>query len=408
LKVWGARDRNFLVLALVRPAAALNLLALFGALACGGAEGGAPPGQTGVAGSGSSSAGQPASAGASGAPAGAGATAGGTAGASPGVGGAGASGSAGSSAGGAAGETQTGAAGTGGVAPTDPNQRKLLLRDEGISTLHYVDLAQPANKWSAVVPAGRDLQLVGNRRALIGTASGYQERSLDDGGMLKEVTGFPGTVAAYRLRSGNTLLSGVDFNGGDGIVLVELDAAGAVARQIEYPGFDYVRLVRETQNGHFLVTAETRVFEGDAQGNVVWEVTVQGHAEPHAWKALRLATGDVVVAGGYAASLQVFGPDEMLKKTITGGTDVKPFFFSDVQVLPDGHFVVTNWQGHGTGLGAMGRQLIEYDPAGALVWSWQQDASFVSSLQHAIVLDGLDVTKLHVENPQTGVLEAAN
>lgn len=323
----------------------------------------------------------------------------GSAGASAGTGG-------GGGAGGNGGAADSG--GTAGAAGADPNRRKLLLRDEGISTLHYVDLAAPESNWSQVIPAGRDLQLVGNRRALIGTASGYQERSLDDGSLLGEVASFPGTVSAYRLRSGNTLLSGVNFNGGSGIVLVELTPQGTVARQIEYAGFDYVRLIRETRGGHFLVTAEKRVFEGDAQGNLVWDVTVQGHAEPHAWKALRLASGDVVVAAGYAASLQLFGADEALKQTITGGEGVSPFFFADVQVLGSGHFVVTNWQGHGAQLGDMGLQLVEYDPAGSLVWSWKQDASFVSSLQHAIVLDGLDLQKLHVENPDTGVLEAVN
>jgi hypothetical protein len=200
---------------------------------------------------------------------------------------------------------------------------------------------------------------------------------------------------------------GVDFHGGKGIVLVELTAAGTVARQIEYPG-TYVRMVREAGEGHFLVAADTRVFEGDAAGKVVWDVTVKGHAAPHVWEALRLASGDTIVSAGYAASLQIYGADKQLKQTITGGDGVKPSFFADVQVMPGASFVVANWQGHGVGLGGNGLQVVEYDSAGKLVWSWKQDASFVSSLQQLIVLDGLDLDKLEVEDPQTGVLSPVN
>lgn len=308
----------------------------------------------------------------------------------------------------AAGTTSSGGGGAdSGGAPSAMHPTKLLLRDEGNSAVHYVDLEDATKSWHQTVPAGRDLQLVGGGRFLIGTDNGFEERNLSDGSLAKEVKSFAGTLAAHRLHNGSTLLTGVDFHGGKGIVLVQVDAQGTAGTQIEYPG-DYVRLVRETKGGHFLVAAENKVFEGDAAGKVTWEVTVQGNDMPHAWEALRLASGDVLVSGGYAASLQIFGADEKLKQTITGGTDAAPFFFADVQILPNGHFVVANWQGHGAGMGGKGLQVLEYDAAGKLVWSWRQDASFVSSLQHVIVLDGLDLQKLHVESPETGVLEAVN
>jgi hypothetical protein len=299
-----------------------------------------------------------------------------------------------------------GDAGAGG-ATFDRSKRKLLLRDEGNSALHYVDLETPSKNWHQSVPAGRDLQLVGARRLLIGTENGYEERSLDDGSVVKSVVDYPGVVSAHRLHNGNTLLSGVAFHGGTGINLVEVTPQGGVARSISYAG-DYVRLIRESKGGNFLIAAENRVFEGDAAGEVVWQATVQGHAMPHAWEALRLASGDVLVAGGYAASLQIFGPDEQLKQTISGGDGALPFFFADVQVMPGGSYVVANWQGHGADLGDKGLQVLEYDSSGKLIWSWKQDAGFVSSLQHVIVLDGLDVEKLHVESPETGVLEAVD
>jgi hypothetical protein len=315
---------------------------------------------------------------------------------------------------GSGGSTSDGA-GTGGSSGAggndgEPDARKLLLRDEGHSRLHYVDLASPGDNWSVDVPTGRDLQLVGQRRIMVGTDSGYEERSIDGGAFVSAVTSFPGTQTAHRLHNRNTLLAGVDWQGDQGIVLVEVDSGGAEVDRVVYSGFGYVRLVRQTAGGHFLVTADTVVFEGDAEGNVLWSGTLQGHAEPHAWEALPLASGDVLVSAGYAASLQVFTPPNAAPHLVVSGgdPDPAPFFFADVQVMPTGNYVVTNWQGHGTDFGTSGIQLLEYDPAGALVWWWQQDATFVSSLQGVIVLDGLDLDRLEVESAETGMLEPVN
>jgi hypothetical protein len=76
---------------------------------------------------------------------------------------------------------------------------------------------------------------------------------------------------------------------------------------------------------------------------------------------------------------------------------VNPSFYAGFQIMPSGNYVVTNWQGHGEGHGNSGHQVLEYNPSGDLVWSWQQDASQISSLQAVIVLNGLDTSKLHVE-----------
>ena len=75
--------------------------------------------------------------------------------------------------------------------------------------------------------------------------------------------------------------------------------------------------------------------------------------------------------------------------------NIVPNFYAGFQVLANGHFVVTNWEGHGGGNGGTGVQLLEYEPTGQLVWSWQQNPELVSSLHQVIVLDGLDTTQLH-------------
>jgi hypothetical protein len=291
---------------------------------------------------------------------------------------------------------------SGGQSP-NYNTRKLLLRDEGLSQLSYIDIANPKANWVVPVPAGRDIQLVGNGRVLIGTRNGYEEREITTGNKVHELTSFPGTVTARRLRNGNTLLAGINWQGKQGIVLVEVDKNGNILRTISYAGFDYVRLVRETVSGTFLITADEVVFEGNAKGDIIWKATVTGLPKPHAWQALRLSNGQIVVSSGYAKNLQIFGADGKLLDTITGPAEVKPNFYAGFQILSNGNYVVTNWQGHGPKFGASGTQLLEYTPKGELVWQWKQDAAKFSSLQGVIVLDGLDVTRLHVEDATGGL-----
>lgn len=277
--------------------------------------------------------------------------------------------------------------------------RKLLLRDEGLSKLSYVDLANPENNWFAPVPAGRDLQLVGKGRVLIGTGTGYEERLIANGNKVFEISSFPGTQTARRLRNGNTLLAGANWQQKEGIVLVEANAKGVIQRSMVFPGFSYVRCIRETTEGTFLVTADDLVFEGDSKGNIIWRAKVIGPPEkPHVWQAVRLGNGQTIASSGYAKNLQVFDAEGNMVSAITGPADVNPNFYAGLQVLANGNYVVANWQGHGPQFGTSGIQLLEYNKSGKLVWSWKQDADKFSSLQGVIVLDGLDLDKLHVEN----------
>jgi hypothetical protein len=66
------------------------------------------------------------------------------------------------------------------------------------------------------------------------------------------------------------------------------------------------------------------------------------------------------------------------------------------QLLPNGHIVLANWQGHGEGFGESGVQMLEFDTGGEIVWQWS-DSTRISSLQGVLVLDGLDTNLLHDE-----------
>lgn len=275
---------------------------------------------------------------------------------------------------------------------------KFILRDEGLSQLSYVDLANPSKNWFKSVPAGRDLQLVGNGRVMIGTGNGYEEREISTGKKVAELTSFPNTFSVRRLSNGHTLLAGLNLAGKTGVVLAEVDDHGTTSNVISFPQFNYVRLVRPTTAGTFLITSDTIVFESDQTGKIIWTAKIKSERRPHSWQAMRLGNGNTVVATGYGGNFQIFGKDGNLLNAFNGPAEVKPLFYAGFQILKNGNYVVTNWQGHGPGHGASGSQLLEYSPDGKLVWSWKQDAEKYSSLQGVIVLDGLDDKYLHVED----------
>jgi hypothetical protein len=282
--------------------------------------------------------------------------------------------------------------------------RHFLLRDEGLSQLSYIDLSDSTKNWYQPIPTGRDIQLIGNNRVLIGTDNGYEERDIATGKKMYELASFPGTISARRLSNGNTILVGLNWQGKEGIVLVEVNPNASVQRLIVYPGFKYARLVRETVSGTFLVTANDVAFEGDLSGNVLWKAKITSNRDPHCWQALRLLNGETVVSSGYAGNIQVFAKDGSLLRTITGPDAVKPNFYAGLQLLPNGNYVVINWEGHGKTHGDTGTQLLEYTPDGKLVWKWQQSSAHFSSLHAVIMLDGLDTRQLHIEDAN-GVLK---
>ena len=130
-----------------------------------------------------------------------------------------------------------------------------------------------------------------------------------------------------------------------------------------------------------------------------------GPTNTNSWQALRLSNGQTIVSAGYAANFQIFDQDGNAEGVIAGPTDINPSFFAGFQILPNGNYVVSNWQGHGPDFGRSGHQVVEYSPDGDRVWSWKQDATKFSSIQGVLVLDGLDTKQAYIENAK-GVLEA--
>ena len=285
------------------------------------------------------------------------------------------------------------------------SQHEFIAIDEGHATLLHVAERDQSKNWLVPIgqPAARDLQLVGGGKILVGHHHGYSEFDIALGRLVKEFKSLAGVTAVRRQPNGHTIIAGVDLPRTKGVVVLELDANDREIHRALFPG-DYVRLIRQTKDDTYLMSCNDRIREGSRDGKYLREFPVAGFY--HAWKSLRLPNGNLIVTAGYGAFVvELDASGKIIRKF--GGKEfvpekVRPFFYAMFQLLPNGNLVLANWQGHGPGLGQSGVQLLEFNPAGEIVWTWSQ-ADLISSLQGVLVLDGLDTDTLHDE--RGGVME---
>ncbi|MDB4982447.1 MAG: hypothetical protein JWM82_3199, partial [Myxococcales bacterium] len=276
-------------------------------------------------------------------------------------------------------------------------KRRMLLRDEGDPHLHLLDLGNPANNWSTVAggPWARAAQLIGNNEVLGGRNDGYEVFDIKTGVIKKTVKTFGNTQSAYRMATGETMLTR------SGTILTFLDKNDQMTHQISYPGYGYVRVARPTRNGTFLVPSDTTLFEGDATGKVLW--TAHGKEWGHIWEPLLMKDGNTLLCTAFGSSCDVVDKTTHMvtkrygTKQMPNAATIKPNFFAEYEILPNGNILTSNWQGHGAGNGSSGIQVLEFDPAGTVVWQYQQDPKLFSSIQGVMMLDCKDPMVLHVE-----------
>lgn len=283
-----------------------------------------------------------------------------------------------------------------------------LAIDEGKASLFHVDENHPDKNWLVHVehPTPRDMQLVGGNRIMIGHDAGYTEYDIATGKVVKDVAAYKGVTGARRLANGHTLVTGLDLADTKGVIILDLDKNDAISNKIVYSG-TYVRLMRQTAEGTFLLMNDSMIREGDKSGTILHEWPVEGFK--HAWKAVRLPNGHMFASAGYGAFLVELDADgKVVHKFAAKGETPKEIntnFYATFQLLPNHDVVVANWQGHGPTHGASGKQLVEFNQKGEVQWTWS-DASMISSLQGVMVLDGLDTSKIYDE--RTGMMAPLN
>ncbi|MBV6319476.1 hypothetical protein [Duganella violaceipulchra] len=266
---------------------------------------------------------------------------------------------------------------------------RLLAIDEGRQRLSLIDTSDPGAGWTrdlADFPLARDMQRLEDGRALIGYERGYFEIDIHSGAVLDACERWSDVTSARRLDDGRTLLTGYNLDGEGGINVLTLAPGGALLGSARRAG-DYVRLMRPTPEGGYLLCMNDHILETDSALNALRELRAPGFE--HAWRAERCADGSTLVAAGYGAFMARFDRAGRLAHIFGGavelGAEVAPFFYASFQQQANGHLLVANWQGHGPDNGGKGRQLLEFDPAGRLLGGWS-DPERISSLQGILIL----------------------
>ena len=282
-------------------------------------------------------------------------------------------------------------------------KHRFLAVDESRGQLLLVDEANPALNWALKLPVkSRDYQLIGANRILLSGADGYLVYDLGTRALVKEVHDkqFAGTASARRLSNGHTVLGCNQA----GLTFFELGPDDALLKTARFPGLNTLRLMRHSPSGTMLFGANGHfIVEADMTGKILAQISVTGK---HVYQVLRLPNGNLLAATGYGHQLVEVDSSGKVLKQIEGPALPAGqiwHFFSGYQILKSGNILQCHWTGHGAQDSTKGPQLVEFDPAGKMVWSWH-DAQAAGTVHGVIVLDGIDPGVLNDDS--SGVLGA--
>lgn len=268
--------------------------------------------------------------------------------------------------------------------------RRFVGIDEGNKRISLFDTDSSEVAWSFSIaedyPLCRDMQRIGPDLALIGFDRGFFELEISTGRVARLREGWKTVTGAHRLPDGRTLVTGIDLDGTRGVNVITLDPELRIER-IDRRDGDYVRLLRPTPDGSYLLCVDDHLLETTRELVALREFRAPGFR--HAWKSHRFADGSTLASAGYGAFMARFDKDARLVRTFGGAgqvpPEIEPFFYATFQVMDDGIIVVANWEDHGPGNGHKGRQLLEFSADGEFLGSWS-DQERISSLQGLLLL----------------------
>lgn len=282
-------------------------------------------------------------------------------------------------------------------------KHRFLAVDESRAQLIFVDQQNPSQDWTIKLPVKvRDSQLIGNHQILLSGNDGYYIYDLNTRALLKEFHDptYKESASVRRLANGHTFIA---CNHG-GITVYELGADDTLIATAGFPTLSALRLIRFSPSKTLLMGGNTNLaVEADMTGKILNQFPLPAPAK-HVYQVVRLANGNLLASVGYGHFLAEIEPSGKVTKRNDGeGSEINPHFWSNFQILKNGHIVQCNWTGHGAQDSSKGAQLAEFDAAGKVVWSWH-DAQRAGTIHGVIVLDDLNPEVLN--DDLSGVLQA--
>ena len=279
---------------------------------------------------------------------------------------------------------------------------RFLAMDESRHAVVFVDENEPAENWRIEFPNPcRDFQLIGNNRLLVNTSTGYAEYDLGSRQRVKELKGtqYAGAETIRRLANGHTIIG---CNQKDqGIVFYELDLEDSLLATAAFPKLNTLRLLRLSPRGTLLFGANgNHVVEANMAGVVLRDMALaEGR---HIYQVEEGPDGHLFVALGYGQAFVELDSAGNEVRRFGGKPGPEGFgfhFFGGFHRIANGHFVQSNWTGHGPQDSAKGVQIIEFNPSGQIVWQWHHP-ELAGSIHGVIVMDGANPQSL--PDPQQG------
>jgi hypothetical protein len=206
---------------------------------------------------------------------------------------------------------------------------------------------------------------------MISVNKGYQEYHPTTGERLVNVVlaATTGVRGAVRLPTGNTLL-GVGDN-----KLRVVDKNGAtVGTECTLPGAgsDSLRvLTRDEATGHILLGRLLDLFIVTETCQQQWNAKLPSGSK--AYSVFPRPGGGVWATSGDPATVLEYNQAGQIVSSVGDPAvhaDVGLDFFSGFERLPNGNFVVANWQGHNDAPKQDTPHLVEFTPDNKLVWKW--------------------------------------
>jgi hypothetical protein len=249
----------------------------------------------------------------------------------------------------------------------------LIAVDEGLDRIVRLDPTRAQPSWTIPLEGKcRKIQALGDSSILAVSETGFIEIDINTGVITREKNIYSeGVVSLERLPNGHTVFCGVSLGGASGVSFTQFDSDFHLVRSVSFPG-DYVRYCSLTDKDTILFSCNDRVCEANWDGLIVREFAIDGFV--HAWKATRISGDRTLIAAGYGAFVvecDSAGQETRRWCCRAPTASVRPFFFSDFDLQPDGTLMVCNWLGHGPDQGRTGCSILEFDANGDFHAAWQ-------------------------------------